>query len=275
MANPPSISTINMINAKLYFGNLAFTNYYQLFITPGWDKDGFLKFLDTQKEYNLSSKDEFITRGIGLLCSEAVLPASAYATSEVKDNFMGVTQEFAHTRLFTDIDLTFYVDRDYKVLNFFEAWMNYISGGGEVPLGGMRPGYYRRFNYPDSYKNKSGIYIKKFERDYKSPEQRSITYTLVNAFPKSMASIPVAYGGADLLKVSVTFNYDYYFIVREQAPTETAAGATPTAPADAAASGGATAAAPSRESYEIFGGRRYTRLPDGTLTFPRDGRTTP
>lgn len=237
MANVPAISDINMINAKAYFGKLAFTNYYQLFITPGWDSKGFPKFLDEQNDvYKLSSKDEFISRGIGLLCSEAVLPASAYATSEVKDNFMGVTQEFAHTRLFTDIDLTFYVDRDYKVLNFFEAWMNYISGGGEEPLS-TKPGYYRRFNYPDFYKNKSGIYIKKFERDYKSPEERSITYTLVNAFPKSMASIPVAYGGADLLKVSVTFNYDYYIVSREKAPTVSAAQATPTAPAPPVASG--------------------------------------
>lgn len=36
-----------------------------------------------------------------------------------------------------------------------------------------------------------------------------------------MASIPVAYGGADLLKVSVSFNYDYYIVYREQAKDST------------------------------------------------------
>ena len=212
----PAISGISMINAKTYFGDLAFTNYYQLFITEGWDPNGFPSFLKEQEVKNIYLLGGLDYTRLGLLCSEAVLPASAYATSEVKDNFMGVTQEFAHTRLFTDIDLTFYVDRDYTVLNFFEAWMNYISGGGEVPLSAT-PGYYRRFNYPDFYKNKSGIYIKKFERDYATKGEKSITYNLINAFPKSMASIPVAYGGADLLKVSVTFNYDYYIVNREKA----------------------------------------------------------
>ena len=29
-----------------------------------------------------------------------------------------------------DIDFTFYIDRDYKVLGFFEAWMDYVSANG-------------------------------------------------------------------------------------------------------------------------------------------------
>ena len=213
----PAISGINMSNAKAYFGQLAFTNYYQLFIKPGWQQDGFLKFLNKPETKLAYDVDFSFLDSLGILCHEAVLPASAYATSEVKDNFMGITQEFAHTRLFTDIDLSFYVDRDYRVINFFEAWMNYISGGGDEPLTAI-PGYYRRFNYPVNYKNKSGIYIKKFERDYSTADKKSITYQLINAFPKSMASIPVAYGDADLLKVSVTFNYDYYIVYRETAP---------------------------------------------------------
>lgn len=228
MAEPPAIGQITMRNANAYFGRLAMTNYYQLFITPGWiDPDGFPAFLkrsDVQDNYGIDY--QFAFGNMGLLCSEAVLPASAYATSEVKDNFIGVTQEFAHTRLYTDIDLVFYVDKDYKVLGFFEAWMDYISGGGEIPLREsfeesnqsiQSHGYYRRFNYPDFYKT-NGIYIKKFERDFATGGTRNVTYRLKNAFPKSMSSIPVAYGGADLLKVSVSFNYDYYYIYRRSAP---------------------------------------------------------
>lgn len=219
MATPPAIGQINMRNANAYFGRLAMTNYYQLFITPGWiDPKGFPTFLkkaETQEIYGIDER--FAFGNMGLLCSEAVLPASSYATSEVKDNFIGITQEFAHTRLYTDIDLVFYIDKDYKVLGFFEAWMDYVSGGGEIPLGRFEKGYYRRFNYPDFYKT-DGIYIKKFERDFTTAGHRSVTYRLKNAFPKSMSSIPVAYGGADLLKVSVSFNYDYYYIYRESSP---------------------------------------------------------
>ena len=42
---------------------------------------------------------------------------------------MGVTQQFAHTRMYTDIDLTFYIDRSYKANMFSETWMDYIGGG--------------------------------------------------------------------------------------------------------------------------------------------------
>lgn len=205
----PAITPIPMRNASINFGNLAFTNQYQLFITNGWGKseEGITPFVEFIKNplYGINFDAEF-GNILGLLCSDAVLPTSSYATSEVKDNFMGVSQEFAHTRLYTDIDLTFYIDRDYKVLRFFEGWMDYVSGGGpaQTPSGNS----YRRFNYPDYYKN-SEIYIKKFEKDFDS-NKRSINYQLINAFPKGITSIPVSYGPADLLKVSVTFNYDRY-----------------------------------------------------------------
>jgi len=219
MAEPPAISNINMRNADAYFGKLAMTNYYQLFITPGWTnyERGFGQYLkDQDNKYGLDFNQ--IQTSIGLLCSEANLPASSFATSEVKDNFMGITQEFAHTRLFTDIDLTFYIDRDYNVLRFFEAWMDYVSGGSQIAAGSdPRPNVYRRFNYPNYYKN-NGIYIKKFEKNWNFSQAPNITYQLINAFPKSMASIPVSYGDADLMRVSVTFNYDRYIVYRRYAP---------------------------------------------------------
>jgi hypothetical protein len=212
----PAIAPITMRNARTYFGDLALTNQYQLFIANGWGKGErgvtpFINFLANPiNGYNINFNALFGDK-LGLLCSDAVLPTSSYATSEVKDNFMGVTQEFAHTRLYTDIDLTFYIDRDYEVLRFFEGWMDYVSGGGpaQTPSGNS----YRRFNYPDYYKN-SEIYIKKFEKDF-AADKKSINYRLINAFPKVITSIPVSYGPADLLKVSVTFNYDRYIAGQE------------------------------------------------------------
>ena len=70
---------------------------------------------------------EFLSRKSGLLCSDAVLPTSSFATGEVKDNFMGIPQEFAHTRIYTDLDFTFYVDRDYTNLMIFEGWMDFVN----------------------------------------------------------------------------------------------------------------------------------------------------
>ena len=137
MATPPAIGQVHM-NTLPSFLNLARTNLYQVFIEPGWllrtnstDPVDFLEHLrnGSNRYGSIDFNNDFKNR-LGLLCSEATIPTSSYATAEVKDNFMGVSQEFAHTRINTDIDFTFYVDREYKVLGFFEAWIDYISGGG-------------------------------------------------------------------------------------------------------------------------------------------------
>jgi len=52
------------------------------------------------------------------------------------------------------------------------------------------------------------MYINKFEKNFK----RTMRYRFVNVFPKSMSAIPVTYGPADILKVSVSFNYDRYIV---------------------------------------------------------------
>lgn len=228
MANIPAIQHLTMKNAPSYLGNLARTNQYQVFISNAWGKDSdgkcpLIEHLNNptlKEKYNVTFDSEF-QRLLSFACADASLPASTYATGEVKDNFMGVPQEFAHTRINTDIDFTFYVNRDYTILTFFESWMDYISGGnsfdaGEPSLYDDKPGYYRRYNYPNFYKNSSGVYIKKFEKDYIVPGRTSLTYQLINSFPKSMSSIPLAYGEAEIMKVTVTMNYDRYRVFREE-----------------------------------------------------------
>lgn len=220
----PPIGTVNMSTLPILL-NLSRSNLYQVTIENQWlttDKTTpFADFLSNGTQYgSINFSSDFGTQ-LGLLCSEASLPTSSYATAEVKDNYMGVSQEFAHSRINTDVDFTFYIDRQYKVLGFFEAWMDYISGGA----GGYSPqqqasgdpntsGYYRRFNYPKYYKN-SGVFIKKFERDFATSNATNISFQLINAFPKSVTSIPVAYGDAEVMKVTVTMNYDRYIMRRE------------------------------------------------------------
>ena len=67
---------------------------------------------------------------INLLCSEAVLPGSNLATFETNNDRTGVTERFAHRRIFDErIDLTFNVDGGmYSPIKFFEEWIDYITG---------------------------------------------------------------------------------------------------------------------------------------------------
>ena len=203
------VKAVTNYDIKKLIGQPALTNYYLVQI--GGLKDNLRNHINN----NGRLKDKtFWSNTLGLLCSEASLPTSSYATAEVKDNFIGVTQEFAHTRLYADSDFTFYVDKNYDSIKFFEAWMDFISGRG--PAQSAASNYFRRMNYPDDYKV-SEIKITKFERDIKSRLQ----YQFINAFPKGMTSIPVSYGAADLLKVTVSFNYDRYVVQETNIPDVT------------------------------------------------------
>ena len=192
-----------MRDAKELFGRIAQTNHYQVNFSQL--NNAVTQHIRTR--FGVTDVRSFVSRKSGILCSEAVLPTSGYATAEVKGDFMGVPQSFAHTRLYTDIDFTFYVDDDYKNLRIFEGWMDFISSGSGGEVNENSDVYYRRFQYPDTYKVNT-MYITKFERDYR----RELVYQFRNAFPKSMTAIPVAYGDAEILKVNVTFNYDRYVV---------------------------------------------------------------
>ena len=199
------VQRITMQDVKEKLGKLSITNQYQVHFS-------ILKktITDYLESIGLDNAKEFLSRDAGILCSEASLPASAFATGEVKDNFMGIPQEFAHTRLYTDIDFTFYVDQDYTLLRIFEGWMDYIASGADSDgIGVGQRGFYRRFKYPNDYKCDT-MSITKFEKNL----GRTLLYEFVNAFPKSITPIPVTYGTADLLKVTVSFNYDRYVVTR-------------------------------------------------------------
>ena len=196
-----------MDDAKVKFGSLSLNNQYQVhFAGLNGEVIQFLRF-----DKRIDNVQDFISRETGILCNDASLPASAFATGEVKDNFMGIPQEFVHSRLYTDIDFTFYVDEDYTVLNIFEGWMDYISSGAEREVADFQKPFYRRMKYPDTYKCDT-MFISKFEKNAK----RILRYQFINAFPKSITPIPVQYGSADLLKVNVSFNYDRYIVANKR-----------------------------------------------------------
>ena len=88
-------------------------------------------------------------REAGLRCSSASIPGSSLATASIAGNYMGVQEKMVHSRIFTEMSLEFYVDRDYKIIKLFEYWMDYITNGSES--GNVRKsdaGYFYRMKYP-------------------------------------------------------------------------------------------------------------------------------
>jgi hypothetical protein len=152
---------------------------------------------------------------INFMAYEAVLPGTSYETAQVYGDRMGRIEQYPTRRIYPNVDVSFYVDQDYKVLKFFEGWMALIS-----PNIGSIDNSYVRYNYADSYE--SDVIITKFERNFRNdknklvkagvyaPPPNMVTYTLRNAYPINLISVPVSYDGTNILRTTVTFNYDVY-----------------------------------------------------------------
>ena len=190
------ITRLRISDIKPLFTNLAQTSHYQINFSG----------LSSQLTSYLSSKGvdpRFIFEEAGLLCNSASLPGSSFATADINGNFTGVNEKMAHTRMFTQTSVDFYVDSQYKSLKFIEYWMEFISSGSGVNTG--QKGYFYRMQYPIYYKSDSTKIIK-FDRDYNA----TLEYNFYGLFPVALDAVNVSYQGSDILKATVTFNYERY-----------------------------------------------------------------
>jgi hypothetical protein len=214
MAGPrPQHFSVSELKSKILYP--AQTSVYLVDVTSGLTQP-LREFMSNYRGFNVTTDGAMMR----LLCSEASMPGSGMATHEVNGDFSGVTEKMVYRRIYDDtIDLTFYIDSQYKVHDFFENWFNYCVGEGSTLT---RTAYknsnaFYRMNYPDNYKGT--IYITKFEKT-NSPSQPAIYYTFVKAFPTNISSIPISYNASDLLKVTVSFSYTRY--VKETQMVKTA-----------------------------------------------------
>ena len=200
--------SIGEIKANLL--NPALTSQYHVNIGKPFNDAGFDGFLS-------SIGGNYKQDQLNLQCSEASLPGSQLATSEIINDFYGVTERHVYRRQFDDrIDLTFYCDAEqYLPIRFFEAWMNYITNTGD---GIEKENYSYRMKFPSKYKGP--LEVTKFEKSTGAKHKnkvsaksvRPLTYKFVNAFPLAISSMPVTYDASDLLKCNVSFAYSRYYI---------------------------------------------------------------
>ena len=159
---------------------------------------------------------------INLMCSEATLPGSSINTHEVTNDYHGVTEKMGYRRMYDEtIGLTFYVDRNYKVIELLEGWMDYITGINDKDKF-KSPYKNYRMSYPTTYKR--DIYLTKFEKDQftrdfsdtrggsRTTSRSILDYTFIRAFPLSLTAIPVSYEASDVLKCNVSFNFIRYIM---------------------------------------------------------------
>ena len=218
----PEKLTVSKIKSRLL--NVAQSSLYRLTLqVPQTVRD----------RLSLSSFDY---DNINLLCSEATLPGSSLTTHEVNNDYHGVTEKMAYRRMYDEsLSLTFYVDREYRVIELIEGWMDYITGVDNKKAY-EDPYISYRMAYPKSYKN--NIFLTKFEkdqfmRDYSTSRRAStistrttLDYTFVQAFPLSLTAIPVSYEDSQILKCTVSFNFIRYVQQRRNSFSVTTGGIT-------------------------------------------------
>jgi hypothetical protein len=170
---------------------------------------------------NISSDATKLYDRLSLACNEASLPGSSLATIDINNDYHGVSEKHAYRRLYDDrADFTFYVDaEEYFVIKLFQTWIAYCVD--EQFEGERIKGYdyTYRVNYPEEYYSPA-MSISKFERDYGlSSGSQSLTYNFVGAFPISISSMPVSYDASNLLKCTVSFSYQRYYLSSEVIPS--------------------------------------------------------
>ena len=167
-----------------------------------------------------------------LMCSEAVLPGSQLATTELNNDFTGVTERHAYRRIYDEtIDLSFYVDAEnYLPIRFFEEWISGIVNEDQEEA--LAKNYFYRVKFPDDYIADQGLKVIKFEKDIETkrniagrsislPNKNAATleYQFVRSFPRSITSMPVTYDASSLLKCSVQMTYTRYVVARSYGNT--------------------------------------------------------
>ena len=186
--------------------NPALTSHYHVNIGTPFNDVGFSEFLSGTGASYYPNQGK-----LNLMCSEAQLPGSQLATTELLNDFPGVSERHVYRRQFDDrIDLNFYCDAEqYLPIRFFEAWMNYITNTDNADI--MKENYSYRMKFPNTYKGP--LEVTKFEKNMQSKNKvKPLTYKFVNAFPLAISSMPVTYDASDLLKCNVSFAYSRYYI---------------------------------------------------------------
>jgi len=143
--------------------------------------------------FNLPWENDYALRDVLLFCDQVQLPGTNFNTADMRT--YGETRKAPYERLYEDINMSFYVDKEMKNKLLFDRWFNQIQNP-----------WTRTFNYYDNYRTDIVIEV----QDLKDQSRYGIK--LFEAYPKSMGAVQLDYAGKDIMKISVNFAYKYYHI---------------------------------------------------------------
>jgi len=171
-------------------------------------------------------------------CDEAQLPPSQAATGQLQGRLLGEGSiSYAHTKLYTDVQLGWMCDANMEPFKFVNAWWQYIFAEFEpgkdetidkdgkyepfvrengfssmMQVDGKSKNRTTRLRYPDDYT--ATIRIIKVERGMSSSTERvAAVHVLHDAYPYTVESIPLSFGASQITKATATFHYTKHHVV--------------------------------------------------------------
>lgn len=160
------------------------------------------EFITSVKKANLARQNRFTVsiasptgsttnNLVELFCEQAVLPSLSFSSQPVRT--YGEQREVVYDRNFESVQLTFLVDRQMQVKEYFDMWTDQI----------VNP-YSRLVGFYESYVRDISIIV----QDTKDND----TYIAVlrEAYPKTVSAVQLDYNSKDVMKLQVTFNYRYH-----------------------------------------------------------------
>ena len=215
-------------------GGISASNLYQFSIDAG--EGGMRQYLADNNFTGTDTGDDIVN--LNLLCNEIQLPGVTYSSHDLTQPKKGITQKMATSKVFNELDVSFYCDAESMPLIFFRSWQDYIMGGLENPQFAYSESntlskyehqvyaqrYYHSYTCDILIHKLEKYGIDKFDFDSYDDLGRKKDYKvgfharLAKAYPYTVSSIPYSAGAAQLVKVTVGFYYEYSHLI--QASTE-------------------------------------------------------
>lgn len=132
---------------------------------------------------------------VHLYCEQATLPGITIASQPTRT--YGEQREVVYDRTFDTINLNFIVDRQYKVKEYFDLWVDKIIDPTTRLVG---------------YHNEYARNMKITALDIK--DDAMYETELFEAYPKVIGAITLDNNSKDIVRLQVTFNYKYHVNTR-------------------------------------------------------------
>lgn len=137
-----------------------------------------------------------------LFCSDVQMPGVQLSTTQIRQ--YGELRESPYEKQFDNINMTFYVDNNMAVKNFFDTWVSSIQDPKT-----------RTFEYYDYYTTNIVLEIEDLK------DRKRYEVKLSECYPKNVGSVSVGYDNKEVMKLQVSMNYKYWTSRAFDAPKET------------------------------------------------------